>query len=428
VPRGGSWSKDGLILFGTADSPIFRVSSEGGKPAPVTKLDIAQKQGSHRWPYFLPDSRHFLYWTRNTDGPSIYAGSIDSDTVKLLFPSDTNAVYAPPGFVLFNREGILMRQGFDPARLELKGEATALAERVAGAVNLAGTPFGLGSFSVSTNGVLSFQTLPSDVTQFAWFDRRGQSIETIGPRGTYQGAALSPDETRLAFTINAEDRGSDLWLMDMQQQSPSRFTFGRNETNAVWSPDGATIFYTSGPSIFQKKSSGTGSEQLVQKGNGSTLVGNVSPDEKFLVFTRFENGTEFDIFVLPLTGERKPIPVVQTRFRDEQPQFAPDGKWIAYTSNESGQPEVYVQPFPTSGSKWQISNGGGTQPMWRHDGKELFFMSEDRKLYATDIHAGSTFEFGMPHSLFDVRGRSYVPSRDGERFLVTMSPDAALAD
>jgi hypothetical protein len=148
---------------------------------------------------------------------------------KLLFLSDTNAVYAAPGFVLFNREGILMRQSFDSARLEVKGEATAIAERVAAAGgNIAGTPFGLGSFSVSTNGVLSFQTLPSDVSQFAWFDRRGRSIETIGPRGTDQEPALSPDQTRLAFTINAEDRGSDLWLMDMQKQSPSRFTFGRN--------------------------------------------------------------------------------------------------------------------------------------------------------------------------------------------------------
>jgi serine/threonine protein kinase len=429
VPRGGSWSKDGLILFGTGDSPIFRVPSEGGKPAPATKLDTAQKQGSHRWPSFLPDGRHFLYSARGPDGLSIYAGSIDSDTVKLLFPNDTNAVYAAPGFVLFNREGILMRQSFDPARLELKGEAAAVAgaaaERVAAAVNLPGTPFGLSSFSVSTNGVLAFQIVPSDVTQFAWFDRQGRSIETIGPRGTYQGPALSPDETRLAFTVNAEDRGSDLWLMDIQKQSPSRFTFGRQETNPVWSPDGATIFYTSGgPNIFLKKSSGTGSEQLVNKGNGTTLVGNLSPDEKFLVFSRF-GGTGFDIFVLPLTGEGKPIPVAQTRFREEQPQFSPDGKWIAYTSDESGQPEVYVQPFPTSGSKWQISNGGGTQPMWLRDGKELFFMGEDRKLYATDIHVSSTFEFGMPHSLFEVHGRSYVPARDGQRFLVNMSSDAA---
>jgi serine/threonine protein kinase len=378
VPRGGSWSKDGLILFGTGDSPIFRVPSEGGKPAPATKLDTAQKQSSHRWPSFLPDGRHFLYSARGPDGLSIYAGSIDSDAVKLLFPSDTNAVYAAPGFVLFNREGILMRQGFDSAQLELKGEASAVAERVAAAVgNVAGTPFGLGSFSVSTNGVLSFQIQPpSDVTQFAWYDRRGRLIETIGPRGTYQGPALSPDETRVAFTANAEDRGSDLWLMDIQKQSPSRFTFGRQETNPVWSPDGATVFYTSGGlNIFQKKSSGTGSEQLVNKGNGTTLVGNLSPDEKFLVFSRF-GGTGFDIFVLPLTGEGKPIPVAQTRFREEQPQFSPDGKWIAYTSDESGQPEVYVQPFPTTGSKWQISNSGGTQPMWRRDGKELFFMGE----------------------------------------------------
>jgi serine/threonine protein kinase len=434
VPRGGSWSKDGLILFGTVNSPILRVSAEGGKPAPVTKLDIAQKQGSHRWPYFLPDSRHFLYWTRGPDGPSIYAGSIDSETVKFLFPSNTNAIYAPPGFVLFSREGILMRQGFDPTGLELKGDAAAIAGRVD-----PDTATGLGAFSVSTNGVLSFQVLPSDVTtQFTWFDRRGRLIENVGPRGIYQWPALSPDETRLAFTANAEDRGSDLWLMDIQKQSPSRFTFGRRETSPVWSPDGTTIFYTSGvANIFQKNSSGTASEQLVLKGNGTTFVGNLSPDGKFLVFSRFEGtglGTGFDIFVLPLTGEGKPIPVAQTRFREEQPQFSPDGKWIAYTSNESGQPEVYVQPFPTSGSKWQISNGGGAQPMWRRDGKELFFIGEDRKLYATDIRAGSTFEFGMPHSLFEVpnkayvfevRDKAYVPSRNGERFLVSMSPDAA---
>ena len=300
-------------------------------------------------------------------------------------------------------------------------EAAALAGRVD-----PDNATGIGAFSVSTNGVLSYQVVPSDVvTQFAWFDRRGRSIETVGPRGIYQAPALSPDETRLAFTANSEDRGSDLWLMDLQKQSPFRFTFGRRETSPVWSPDGTIVFFTSGfTSIFQKNSSGTASEQLVLKWTGTTFVGNLSPDGKFLVFSGF-GGNGFDVFVLPLTGEGKPIPVAQTRFREEQPQFSPDGKWIAYTSNESGQPQVYVQPFPTSGTKWQISNGGGTQPMWRHDGKELFFMGEDRKLYSTDIRASSAFEFGMPNSLFEVRGRSYVPSRDGERFLVNMSTDAA---
>ena len=175
--------------------------------------------------------------------------------------------------------------------------------------------------------------------------------------------------------------------------------------------------------IVEKNSSGDSSERLVLKGSGTTRVGNLSPDGKFLVYSAFGGNTDADIFVLPMMGDRKPIPIVQTQFRDMDPQFSPDGKWIAYASNESGKMEVYIQPFPTSGSKWQVSNGGGTQPIWRRDGKELFFITEDRKLYAADIRAGSTFEFGTPHFLFDVRGNGYAPSRDGQRFLVNMSLD-----
>ena len=317
------------------------------------------------------------------------------------------------------------------ARLELKGDATPAAEQVSRDITGA-----LGAFSVSANGVLTFRAGANVTTQFAWFDRTGRLLETVGPPGNYQHPALSPDEKRLAFSRADQQAAGDIWLLDLSRQTLSRFTFNPgSETYPIWSPDGSKVIYTSnqdGPlSIFEKNSSGTGSEQLVFKGN-ITATSQLSPDGKFLLYFEVPQGAAGqDIFVLPMTGERKPIPVVQTPFGDYEPQFSPDGRWLAYASTETGRPEVYVQPFPPSGAKWQVSNSGGRQPVWRRDGKELFYVNDDRKFYAVDIRAGSTFEYGTPHFIFDMRANvtnvrnSYVPGGDGQRFLVNMLLDTA---
>ena len=316
-----------------------------------------------------------------------------------------------------------MRQRLDTERLELTGSAAPLAE----GLSLNGQ-FGLGAVSASAT-VLTFRTDARASTQSAWFDRGGQLLETVGPAGNFSRPALSPDEKRLAFTD-----GADIWLLDLARQTPSRLTFEPTEDSSpVWSADGTQIVYRSTEergraSIFGKSASGASTRQLLltfpRNINGPSQV---SPDGKFLLYFATTAVDQVqDVYVKALSGTEDPIAIVQTPFSDGEPQFSPDGRWLAYMSNETGRREVYVQPFPPTGDRWRVSTAGGRQPLWRADGKELFFVSDDRKFYAADIQTNAGFDFDTPRFLFDMRAdvfnsrNSYVPSRDGQRFLVNM--------
>jgi Tol biopolymer transport system component len=434
-PRGASWSPNGIILFSIgagSGTKLSRVSSEGGTPTPVEVSDEDGKSSEGSWPYFLPDGRHFLYWVRSqSDGSrGIYLGSLDPGAAsRRLVTSDSQAVYAAPGWLLFTREGILLRQAFDPERLDMAGAATPVVEGLA-----ATNEIGLGAFSASQTGVLTYRSGAAASTQFAWFDRNGRMLGTAGPPGSYRTIALSPDETRVAYGDVATE---DIWILDLRRQTPLRFTFaaGSIETAPVWTHDGTKILYRStqhGGSVFEKNATGTLAERLILKAriNGPSQV---SRDGKLLLYFANPAGQSlFDIFVLPLTGEPKPVVVVGSPFGEVEPQFSPDGRWLAYLSNETGRNEAYVEPFPTTGKdKWKISETSARQPMWRSDGKELFFVSDERKLYAVTVRTTSNFEFETPRLLFDMRAdvfnarNSYVPSRDGQRFLVNMLLDTA---
>jgi Tol biopolymer transport system component len=430
VPKGATWGASGIILFSSGTLPVLsRVSSEGGTPTQVEIRGEGNQGAEASWPYFLPDGRHFLYWARSPsdDSRAIYVASLEPGaSPRRLVESDSNAVYASPGFVLFAREGTLLRQSFDAERLEIKaGEATPVVERIASV-----DAIGFGGFSASQTGVLSYRSRAEDSTQFAWFDRNGRMLRTVGPPGNYRTLALSPDETRLAYGDVA--RG-DIWILDLPRQTQSRFTYatGAIEMAPVWSPDGTKIYYRSTPGgLFEKNANGTAAERLVLKAriNGPSQV--TSDGKLLLYFAQPSGRARQDIFVLPLTGEPKPIAVVQSPFADVEPQFSPDGRWLAYVSNETERFEVYVQPFPATGkNRWKISTTSARQPMWRADGKELFFVSDDRKLYAMIVHTESGFDFETPRFLFDMRANvfnsrnSYVPSRDGQRFLVNMLLD-----
>jgi eukaryotic-like serine/threonine-protein kinase len=430
VPKGGTWGAGGDILFSAGNSPkLYRVSARGGTATAVAVRGGASNSTEIFWPYFLPDGRHFLYWARSPSrGPGVYVASIDpSATATRLVGSDSQAVYSPAGFLLFARQGTLLRQPFDPNRLTVTGEPTPVAEQITQNVAV-----GLAAFSVSATGVLTFQTAANLSTQFAWFDRTGRLLETVGPPGRYRMPTLSPDGTRLAYM---DVEAGDIWLLDMVRQTPTRFTSNPAiEASPVWSLDGRKIFYRStqdGGSIFEKDASGAIAEQLFFKGavNGPSQV---SPDGKLLLYFANPGGESVqDVFVLPMTGDRKPQRIVETQFADVEPQFSPDGKLLAYASSETGRYEVYVQPFPRTGARWKISNSGGRQPLWRADGKELFFVSDDRKFYTADIQTVPAFDFSAPHFLFEMRANvfnarnSYWPSRDGQRFLVNMALDTA---
>ena len=427
--RGATWGSGGVIVFSSGNAGrLHQVPAAGGVATPIEEKPEFRVAGAHFWPYFLPDGRHFLYFVRSAsdDISGVYVRSIESGApARRLFASDTNAVYAS-GSLLFTREGTLLRQGFDAARLTLTDQQpTAVVEPIARSVE-----YGLAAFSASANGVLVFRSGSDATTQFAWFDRQGQQLATVGPPGNYRAPALSPDENRLVYT---DVDGRDLWLLDMARGTTSKFTSTpATEAAPVWSPDGTKIFYRStqdGGLVLEKDANGVTAEQIVFKGRIQGPM-QISPDGKQLLYF-FPPPGQFaqDIYVLPTTGEKKPTAIVQSPASEVEPQFSPDGRWLAYTSDATGRGEVYVQPYPPTGERWTISTQGGRQALWRRDGKELYFVNEEKKFYAVEIVQGNKFDFGTPRFLFQMRANvfnarnSYVPSRDGQRFLVNMILD-----
>ena len=267
-------------------------------------------------------------------------------------------------------------------------------------------------------------------SQLVWFDRAGRQLATVGPPGTFAAIRLSPDEKRIALQRVDDEKGThDIWLIELTRGTPTRLTFDpANDVYPTWSPDGSRIVFSSNregtANLYQKLSSGAGNDELLLKSDHAKLPTDWSPDGRYIVYQDFSE-KDFDLWVLPLFEERKPELFLQTDYADLYGRFSPDGRWITYVSNESGKREVYVRSFPAAGGKWQISNGGGAQPHWRRDGKELFYLSPDKKLMAVEVNGSSgTFEAGIPKALFDLRINStngfsdYDVTADGQRFLV----------
>lgn len=423
IPRGGSWNRDGVIIFSpTAQSPLYRVSATGGEATQLTTLDESRQETSHRWPFFLPDGRHFLYLARTIQGEDnvIYVGSLDSKEVKRVTRADSNMAYALPGDLLFAREGTLMAQPFDAEGLRVTGEAFPVVEHIRH--NPANT---LARFSVSEGSVLVYQTGNPVPNQLTWIDRSGNKLGTVGPRGNYTQLRLSPDEKRVAvFRADPPAITNDIWLIELARGVESRLTSDpSSEASPVWSPDGSRIAFTSNregrANLYQKLSSGAGEvEELFKSGENKVMM-DWSADGRFMLFRSFGEKTRMDIWVLPTFGDRKPYPLLQSEFNEIWARFSPDGRWVAYVSNETGMNEVYVQEFQGSGGKWRVSTGGGSFPSWRRDGKELFYISGG-KLMAVDVKVvGSNFEAGVPRLLFGIpRSVGFEVSGDGQRFLI----------
>jgi Tol biopolymer transport system component len=430
--RGGTWSRDGVIVFSPdSGTPLHQVSAGGGAPTPVTKLDAARGESTHRWPHFLPDGRHFLFLSRigpgggSSEGSGVMVGSLDGTTPKLLLLGQTKATYAS-GYLLFVREDTLMAQPFDPSRREFSGDAFPIAEGVQ-----TDTAFSRGVFSVSDNGVLVYQSGQTITgTRLLWFDRAGKQLGQLGDQAIYIDLSISPDGRRVAVNVLDPRVGPpDIWIYEVSRGLRTRFTFaGGVESNPVWSPDAARIGFRASvktiPDLYEKSLAGTGQEQPLLETELAKFPYSWSPDGRFLAFeTRGVPGTTRDIWVLPLQGERKPFVFLQTRFLEGQPQFSPDGKWLVYVSDESGRDEVYVSPFPVPSRKWQISSNGGDRPRWRRNGKEIYYLTPDNKIAAVEVGArGDSFEVGPAKTLFETRamrgGSAFDVTSDGQRFLV----------
>jgi Tol biopolymer transport system component/tRNA A-37 threonylcarbamoyl transferase component Bud32 len=436
VGRGGSWGQDDVIIFGVNPiAEIQRISSAGGAATPVGK-----ERG--RMPWFLPDGQHFLFEVqRNNGGPvSIHIGALDgspSKELKNLGNVTTAAIYAQ-GRLLYLREGTLMAQPFDTKRLETTGEAVPVAEQVESTLNSAT----VGVFSVSQTGLLAFRTGAQRAAgggrQLTWFDRQGK-MSAASEAGQYDAPVLSPDGTQVAFTqtdAQAANATTDIWLHEFARGTSARFTSDPAPDAApVWSPDGASIVFRSnrdGVNLFKKTSTGAGMEELLLKSPEPKSPDDWSRDGRFLLFNVIAPKTSNDIWYLPMGGASpaQPQPYLQTTFQEAEARFSPDGRFVAYTSNESGTVEVYVRTFPDPKvGKWTVSKGGGELPRWRKDGKELFYLARaaparnvstnligPAKLMAVDIavSASGSFKAGVPKFLFQFPGGPAVYDVTGD--------------
>ncbi|HEU5258697.1 MAG TPA: protein kinase [Vicinamibacterales bacterium] len=438
--RGGAWSEQGVIVFNSVnDGPLLRVSASGGTPEPFTVFDSSQGEVSHRWPQFLPGGRRFLYFVRRPQGQSgVYMGTVDrpQDKIRLLV-SATNALYVPDadnesGHLFWVRNGALMTQGFEPAKGQLTGEASSVADDVA-----FGNATQLAAASVSTNGTIVYRATETRDYQLTWYSRDGTSLGVVGRPEPDVGPRISPDGQRVAVR-----RRGDIWQMEFARAILARVTFECGTiSDPIWSPDSQRIGFAGGcrngkpnptPTLYSKIATGAGSDEQLLDSRDTLETQDWSPDGKFLLYLVRSNDLSLrtvDLWLLPLSGDRKPIPFLTTPFREGRGQFSPDGKWIAYTSDESGRNEVYVQSFPPSGSKWRISSNGGDWARWRKDGKELFYVAPDRKLQSVSVQtvAGSP-QFETPRALFvlpitltlaggQMLPYSYDVMPDGQRFL-----------
>ena len=429
--RGGTWSRDGIILFSpSAGSPLHRVAASGGQPSPVLSLDAKRGEDSQRWPTFLPDGRHFLYFSylganpesKNQNG-GIRAGVLDSkETAEVVPDGSSNVVYVEPGELLFYRGGNLLAQRFDASSRKTVGEAVPVAEGVA---YIDSRKFAL--FSASSTGALVYARATAFPSRLTWLDRDGKQLGTVGDAGDYSGPQLSPDGRRLLVTVT-EGRDQSIWIYDLSRGTRARFAPGPGDAAAIWSPDGSRVAFSSergGPGrLFVRSVGGEGSEQAMLKTTDAEIPGSWSRDGRFLAYQIPGGTTDWDIWILPLTGDRKPFPFLKTNAREVLPIFSPDGRWIAYQSNDSGKYDVYVAPFPGPGPSIPISTAGGREPAWRGDGKELFYVADDGKMMAVPIReSGASLEPGLPVTLFDTRSRQSLIGRydvtpDGKKFLV----------
>ncbi len=431
--RGGAWGGDDVIAFAPGVfSGIFRVPAIGGTPVEVTSP--ANPGDSYRFPSFLPDGRHVLFLSQTGSGKKdlLQVVSLESKEVKTIAEISSNAVYDSSGYLLYQREGNLVAQRFDAGKFVLSGDAFPVIEHVP-------TDADRGNvlFSVSSQGILVYPGGEnSSKAQLTWFDRDGKQLGTLGEPEDLGGPALSPDGKKVVASISGANGKFSLWMFDVTRGISSRFTFtDSSDFFSVWSPDGKQVAYSSNRAgrleLYVKPASGVESEQLLVTGEGESMPMDWSRDGRYLAYqTQSRTTKKFDLWILPITGDRKPFPFIGTDASEEAGTFSPDGRWFAYMSDESGRYEIYVVPFPGHGGKWQVSSSGGGFPSWVANGTELDYFTNDRKWMAVEVNGkGNDFSIGTSKTLFGGKPIPVFPqrgafvTRDGKKLLTPVQGD-----
>jgi len=435
--RGGTWNNDGMIVFAPGPSnPLVMVPAKGGNLVRVTTLDSSRGENSHRWPWFLPDGKHFLYLARTVatgsrnEGDAICVGSIDGKESQVLARTSSNAQFAS-GYLLFTRGGSLVAQRMDEHSFELAGEPITIASGLAFDQSVDRS-----MFTVSQNGLLLYQTGSVQLgSKIVFMDRSGKKTGEINSElAEYYLPRLSPDGKKLAcYIYDFQSHNADIWIQDLSRGLKTRFTFTPTfETYSVWSPNGREIVYSANSAgkydLYRKSADGAGTEEALLRNSENKFVVDWSSDGKFILYTSAENAKgQTDLWILPMSGDKKPFPFLKTEFNEKDARFSPDSKWVAYASDESGKDEIYVRSFPEGGSKRQVSVDGGDSPRWRRDGKELYYFSLDNKMMAADIsYREGAMEIEHVRPLFELPAivaqpyADYDVFPDGKKFLVNV--------
>jgi len=419
----GTWNSSGVILFDDwGNKRLMRVSENGGAAALV-------RSGSDDigWPSFLPDGRHYLYMAlsqRDQTGQA-FVGALDSTETTALPDVNSRVEYAA-GYLLFRRDGALLAQPFDASQFKLSGSAVPLAEFVTGFAST-----GFAAFSTGGPSLLVYQAI-KPANRLVWADREGRDLDTIGQPRDYGAVRLAPDGLGLAMAIRDPVLGTnDVWVHDFRRNIDSRLTSDKGSENSpTWTPDGRTIVYAAdrrgAPHLHAREVSGSDEREVTAPSGAVQVPSAVAPDGRFVVYNDTNPDTGADVMMAPLDGTNARVPLVHTKAREMGGRPSPDGKWLSYTSNESGRLEIYVRRFGEEQGRWQISRAGGTTARWRADGRELFYVEGGTRIMNVEISAGSTFEPGAPRALFSrAPFIDYDASADGKRFVFTMiDPEA----